>query len=397
MKNQWLNFYIGSVVVKISGKGLERCINNLTRNGLTIWDVRRQGVQSITFKINLNEVHKLRIYMRGSGCRAEFLKREGIPFFLKRLYHNSGILVGAFLFFIVILLLSNMVWGVKIDGADPATEYKIRKELDKIGIKTGKLQWSVDNVESIQRQLSNRIEEITWVGVELKGTTYHLQVVEKNEPKQPEYISPQHLVAKKKAVIVDMFVEEGQMVVDIHDSVEPGQLLVSGLIGKEGEMIEVPAKGKVWGETWYRTDVELPVKSTFQVYNGNEKRKFYLKAGNYSIPVWGFGKNEFKEYDVESNEKTVNFLKWKLPVSFVSDTIREKEQETRIYSKDEAIETALEMARSDIKSQLDEDASIKGENILHQSIDNGKVKLSVHFQIIENIAQGQPIIQGESE
>ncbi|MBB6445984.1 sporulation protein YqfD [Bacillus benzoevorans] len=397
MKNQWLNFYLGSVVVKITGKGLERCINNLTRNGLSIWDVRRQGVQSITFKIKLDEVHKLRVNIRGSGCRAEFLKREGVPFFLKRLYKNSGILVGAIFFLVVLLLLSNMVWGIKIDGADPATEYKIRKELDKIGIKTGKFQWSVDNVESIQRQLSNRIEEITWVGVELNGTTYHLQVVEKNEPKQPEYLSPQHLVAKKKAVIVDMFVEEGQMVVDIHDSVAEGQLLVSGLIGKEGETIEVPAKGKVWGETWYRSDVELPLKSTFQVYNGNEKRKFYLKAWNYNIPVWGFGRTEYKDYDIESNEKTVNFLKWKLPVSFVSDTIREKDQETRIYSKDEAIETALEMARADIKDKLDEDASIKGENVLHQSIDNGKVKISVHFQIIENIAEGQPIIQGESE
>lgn len=397
MKNQWLNFYLGSVVVKITGKGLERCINNLTRNGLAIWDVRRQGVQSITFKIKLDEVHNLRINMRGSGCRAEFLKREGVPFFLNKLFNNSGILIGAVLFFIVILLLSNMVWGIKIDGADPATEYKIRKELDKIGIKTGKFQWSVDNVESVQRQLSNRIEEITWVGVELNGTTYHLQVVEKNEPKQPETFSPQHLVAKKKAVIVDMFVEEGQKVVNIHDSVAEGQLLVSGLIGKEEETIEVPAKGKVWGETWYRTEVELPIKSTFQVYNGNETRKFYLKAWNYAIPVWGFGNIEYKDYDIESNEKTVNFLQWKLPVSFISDTIREKDQETRIYSKEEAIETALEMARTDMKSRLDEDASIKGENILHQSVDNGKVKISVHFQIIENIAQGQPIIQGESE
>ncbi len=397
MKNQWLNFFIGSIVVKITGKGLERCINNLTRSGLFIWDVRRQGVQSITFKIKLNDISKLRVSMRGSGCRAEFMQREGAPFFLKRLYKNSGILVGFFLFLAAILILSNMIWGVHIKGAEPATEYKIRKELDKIGIKTGRFQWSVDNVEGIQRHLSDHIEEITWVGVELNGTTYHLQVVEKNEPKQPEYLNPQHLVAKKRAVIVDMFVEEGQKVVDIHDSVTEGQLLVSGLIGKEGEAIEVPAKGKIWGETWYRSDVELPIKSTFQVYNGNEKRKYYVRAGNVSIPIWGFGEIEYKDYDTESNEKEVHFLKWKMPVSFNNDTIREKESETRIYSKDEAFETAKEMAREDIKSRLDEDASIKGEKVLHQSIDNGKVKLSVHFQIIENIAQGQPIIQGELE
>ena len=38
-----------------------------------------------------------------------------------------------------------------------------------------------------------------------------------------------------------------------------------------------------------------------------------------------------------------------------------------------------------------------GENVLHQSVDNGKVTISIHFQVIENIATGEAIIQGESE
>jgi similar to stage IV sporulation protein len=55
------------------------------------------------------------------------------------------------------------------------------------------------------------------------------------------------------------------------------------------------------------------------------------------------------------------------------------------------------MARLDIKNQLSEDAKIIGENVLHQSVDNGKVIVSIHFQVIENIATGEAIIQGESE
>ena len=30
-----------------------------------------------------------------------------------------------------------------------------------------------------------------------------------------------------------------------------------------------------------------------------------------------------------------------------------------------------------------------------KAIDNGKVKLSIHYQVIEDIAIGQPIIQGD--
>jgi len=397
MKNRWITFFIGIISVKITGKGLERFVNTLIRNDLLIWHVRRNGIHSLSFKMRLNDVSKLRHIRRGSGIRIEFLKREGLPFLFKRLLRNSGFLVGAILFVMMITILSNMIWGIEVSGADPATEYKIHKELDKMGIKVGELQFFVDNVESIQRQLTNNIEELTWVGVELQGTTYHFQVVEKNEPEKPEYLSPQHLVAKKKAVIVDMFVEDGQAVVDIYDRVVEGQLLVSGLIGKEGQNVQIPAKGEIWGETWYKTNVELPIKSTFQVYNGNESRKYFLNLFNLKIPVWGFGKIEYKEYETETNEKKINFLKWTLPVSIVSDTLREKETETRIYSNEEAIDVAKKMARLDIKSQLSEDAKIIGEKVLHQSLDNGKVSISIHFQVRENIAKGQPIIQGESE
>ncbi|MBU8879435.1 sporulation protein YqfD [Bacillus sp. FJAT-29790] len=397
MKNLWVEYFGGIVTVRTSGTGIERFINSLTRSGIHIWNVKRHGNQAVTFKMKLIDVKKIRQVVRNSDCKVEFLHRTGMPFQLKKLLKNSGLAVGATVFFIVIMLLSNMVWGIEIKGADPATEYKIRKELDRFGVQRGKLQFFIDNVESIQRKLSNNIQEITWVGVELKGTTYHLQVVEKNEPQKPEYFSPRHLVAKKKAVIVDMFVEEGQPLVSVNEHVQPGQLLVSGIIGKEGQTEIVSAKGEIFGETWYMSQVELPLKSIFQVFNGNEKRKHYIGIGPLRIPVWGFGKVEYKEFETETNEKNIHFIKWKLPISYSNKTIREREQVTRIYSNEEAFDVAKEMARNDIKSRLNEDAKIKGEKVLHKSVENGKVILSIHFQIIENIAEGQPIVQGETE
>ncbi|PLR72674.1 MULTISPECIES: sporulation protein YqfD [Bacillus] len=397
MKNQWIAFYSGIITVKAAGSGIERLINSLTRNGIMVWQVKRHGEQAVTFKIKLTDVKRLRASVRKSGCRIEFLHRAGLPFLLKRSLKNSGFLFGAASFLVILILLSNMVWGIEIKGADPATEYKIRRQLDEMGIRKGKLQFFVKNVEGIQRELSNEVDEITWVGVELKGTTYHFQVVEKNEPDKPELLSPRHLVAKKKAVILDMFVEEGKPVVSVNDHVIPGQLLVSGIIGQDGQTQTVPAKGEIWGETWYKSEVKLPLKSTLQVFGGGEKRKYYFDIGNFSIPVWGFGKPEFSEYEIEENRKDIKFLKWTLPLGFTSRTMRESETVTRIYSNEEAFEVAKDLARKDIKNSLSEDAKIKGEKILHQSVENGKVFIAIHFQIIENIAEGQSIIQGDTE
>ncbi|ETI66999.1 sporulation protein YqfD [Neobacillus vireti] len=397
MKNQWIEFLYGRVTVKVSGKGIERFLNVLIRNGIHIWNVKRHGTETITFKMRLHDAKNIRFYARKSECSITFLRRSGIPFLFKRLLKNSGFLLGAGVFLLIILLLSNVIWGIEIKGAKPATEYKIRKELDKMGVKIGKVQFFVKNVEGIQRQLTNNIGDLTWIGVELNGTTYHLQAVEKNEPKKPENLSPQNLVAKKKATIVKMFIETGQPVVERNDHVEPGQILVSGVYGQEGNTELVAATGKVWGETWYKSNVKLPLITNFKVYNGKEKQKRSLLMGNWEIPIWGFGKPEFEKYETEKDVRKIHFLKWDLPISYVHKTIREREEFTREYTNEEAEKEALNLARKQIKSELDEDAIIKDEKILHKSTKNGKVILDIHFKIIENIAVGQPIFKETPE
>lgn len=391
MKNKWIEFLTGRVTVKVSGRGIERFINVLTRNGLMVWNVKRHGTETITFTMRLKDALKIRHYARERDCSISFLKRAGMPFLFKRLLKNSGFAAGAFLFFLLIMLLSNVIWGIEIKGAKPATEYQIRKELDKMGVKIGKVQLFVDNVEGIQRKLTNNVGNLTWVGVDLKGTTYHLQVVEKKEPEMVEQLAPRNLVAKKKAIIDSMYVETGQKMVDIHDHVEAGELLVSGVIGREGQTQQVAAVGEVWGETWYRSHVELPLETNFFVFNGQEKQKHSLILGNIEIPIWGFGEPEFKDYEAEKNVKKINFIKWELPISIGNETLRGREEFTRTYTEAEAEKNALDLAKNKIKSGLDEEAIIKDEKILHKELKDGKVILDIHFKVIENIAVGQPI------
>jgi len=397
MNNQWVEFFNGRVTVKVTGKGTERFINVLTRNDLPIWNIKRHGTETITFNMRLKDAKNIRKYARKSDCSISFLRRNGVPFLIRRMLKNSGFLAGAGLFLLLLMFLSNVIWGIEIKGAKPATEYQIRKELDKMGVKIGKLQFFTDNVEGIQRKLTNNVGDLTWVGVELKGTTFHLQVVEKNEPKKPEHLSPRNLIAKKKAIIVNMYIENGQKMVDIHDHVDKGQLLVSGAFGQEESPELVAAKGEVWGETWYKSHVELPLETNFKVYNGKEMEKHFILLGNFELPVWGFGKPEFSNFVTEENVHKIHFLKWELPVSYLNKTLRQQEEVQRTYTIKEAQKIAIELAKKQIKGRLDEDAIIKDEKILHKTNKNGKVILDIHFKVIENIAVGQPISKETSE
>ncbi len=395
MKNQWMNFFSGSVKIIIHGKGVERFLNDCTRNGIQIWNVKKMGQEAYTCHVLLKDVRKLRSLIKRQDCKFRFLTRKGLPFLAQYSLKNSGLIVGVIACFFTVFLLSNMVWSIEIKGADPATEHKIMQELDKLGVKKGKFQFFIQDVESIQRNLTDTISEITWIGVVLNGTSYHFEVVEKNEPKKIETLSPRSLVAKKKAIVAKIYVEKGQPLVQVNDYVDKGQVLVSGLIGKEENKKSIAAVGEVQGETWYLTQVDIPIKTTLPVLTGEAYNRHYAKVGSLKIPVWGFFSPDFKKQEEYEAERPFYFWKWKLPFSYVGKTIHEQEIVERIYDDEEVIEQALEMGRNKVLSNLDEDAEIKGEKVLRTHKENGKVRVDIHYQVIENIVKIEPIIQGD--
>lgn len=121
----------------------------------------------------------------------------------------------------------------KCYGANPKTEYELRKAAVEIGVTKGKFIFLLPNVREIQRELTEKMDNVTWIGVTQHGTSYRLEVVEKEIPETKPITGPRHLVATKEAVIHSVFVEKGQPIVGVNDYVKKGSLLVSGLIGKE--------------------------------------------------------------------------------------------------------------------------------------------------------------------
>ncbi len=395
MKNHWTNHLSGYVKVQVSGRGAARFINRLLEQKVLVWDVKNMGTESVVFYMKLEEIRTLRVAARKSDCKVTFLERRGAPFFGKKIMKYSGLLVGLILFCTMIFILSNVIWGIEVKGASPATEHEVRKALEEMDIKVGKLQFGLDQMEDIQKELSERVPAITWIGVQLKGTTFEFQVVEKKQPKENENESYMNLVAAKSATIVQPMVEKGQGMVEKNQYVEKGDILVSGFIGREDNKKFVGAKGKVMAETWYKTTVTVPLKTHLFVFNGDSKTKHTVKVGGFEIPIWGFGELEFPEYEIEEDSKTFRFFGWELPVSYHKKMYLSKEKAVRVYTEEEAAVQAEKMARQDVLKLAPDDAAIIEEKILHKRSHNGKVKMTIHYQVLENIAIGQPMIQGD--
>ncbi|QPC46926.1 hypothetical protein G8O30_08105 [Mangrovibacillus cuniculi] len=133
MRNKWMLPWYGIVKVEIEAKSIERNLNSILKSGIHIWSIERTGTTSASFHMSLQDIKKLRHLARDLDARFSFKRGTGAPFLMKRAWNNNGFVLGMFLFFFVLFMLSNIVWGININGASPETEHQISKELDKMG------------------------------------------------------------------------------------------------------------------------------------------------------------------------------------------------------------------------------------------------------------------------
>ncbi|MBY6035441.1 sporulation protein YqfD [Fictibacillus nanhaiensis] len=391
MKSKWNNNLKGYVRVEIIGQDSSSFINACMESGIQIWDIQPLSNDRILVSVSIADIRKAKRILKEKKLKIRIKEKIGTPFLLMRMWKRNGFILGMISFIFLLFLLSNMIWNINVTGANPKTEYELRKAAVELGITKGKFIFLLPNVREIQRELTEKMKNVTWIGVTQHGTQYRFEVVEKEIPKAKPISGPRHLVATKEAVIHSLFVEKGQPVITINDYVQKGSLLVSGYIGKEKKPELVSAKGKILGEVWYQTQVEVPLNTSFQTYTGKCKNRHYVTLFGMNLPIFGFSDGEFQDKTETLNETPLYLAKWKMPISYLKKEIRETDGIKRSYTKTEAIEVGKEMAKKELLKKLPEDAKIKGEKVWQQNVSNGKVKLTMLYQVIENIASEQPI------
>ncbi|MGR9635038.1 sporulation protein YqfD [Bacillus cereus] len=105
------------------------------------------------------------------------------------------------------------------------------------------------------------------------------------------------------------------------------------MYGNEESPTIVSAKGIVYGETWYTSEVNVPLKTQFQVYTGNTYNEHYLTFGSTKIKIWGFQHDKYKRSRTESVKHDVKLFGFTLPIAYEKDVVREEEEANREYTE----------------------------------------------------------------
>ncbi|MGP0587559.1 sporulation protein YqfD [Paenibacillus timonensis] len=393
MKSPALSQLRGIVTIRVRGGSIEQLVNELSRQGIDVCDVKPLPGGQMDMKVALSDFFRLRPPLKRTGCRMSIRGRSGLPFVLARVWKRKGFIAGFALFVAAIFCLSSLVWDVEVKGNEEIAAHDVLQAAKQEGIYPFQWIFRLPDQDKLSAELTRNLPGTSWVGVTRTGTRITIQVVEATKPKDQKLVSPSHLVSKHDAVITHIYAEKGQPEVGKNDRVKKGQVLVSGFQGGK----PVVPQANIRGIVWHEYNIQVPQVYRQKVYTGERKQRGYLYFGNTAIQLTGYGKVTYAQSETMTDEDPLTWRGWKLPVGWMTEKVMETTELELKRTEEQAKQEGIERAKRDILAKYGTDSVIMDQKILHEKADNGKVYIKVHFEVEQNIAEEVPIVHDQGE
>lgn len=390
MKNNFLNKMTNKIKLNIKGKNIERFIKRLKSNNIDLLKIEKIKYNEINITVykrdyeriielkTVYDVNKLDIY--------GIIKiREVISIYK---YIIAFIVLGVF----ILIFLSNIIFNIEVIHTDSEVRQFLLKELENYGLKKYKFKKNYDEIQEIKNSILEKYKDkIEWLEIEESGTTYIVRLEERIIPDNVLENEKQNVVAGKSAIIKNIIAENGEVVKNINDYVEKGDIVISGNIYlNETVKDTIRASGRIYGEVWYNVTVEYPYIYSEIKEKDNYQDVYVLKFLNKSLELTF---NRFKDKRVEEDIILYHPI---VPISFVKQRQKEVETISLVLTSDEAKDKAIEEAINKMNEKLDDDEKILDYKLLKFDIKDDKVVLEMFFTVYENITSYSKI-EGDND
>ena len=389
-----LRLLFGYVRVEIEGYYIERFINICQNKKVLIWNLKREKGIKLFFNIGIKDFKKLKNIARKTKCKIKIKNKKGIPFLLHKYKKRKIFAVFFILIAISIYTSSKYVWNIEVrmeDNSQLEQIAQIEEEISKLGLKKGVKKSKIDT-DKITNEIRLKRDDISWIGIDLKGTNAIVKIVKAD--KKPDLIDESdycNIVASKSGVITKIIAQNGTALVNIGDTVNVGDTLIAGYMeGKYTDKRYVHSLGEVQAKVNYIKSEKIFYKQEEIKETGEKEKKFRLKFNNFQINFYKTLSN-FKIYDTIYSEKKFKiFSNFYLPISLVEITNNEQIVEKKIYSKEEAIELGKENICNEIENNIENKENIQ-DKIIDINEQEEYIEVCITYVVLENIESYQKL------
>ena len=354
-----LKYILGYVRITVEGYYIERFINICTTSKILIWNLKREKGVRLHLNIGIKDFYEAIKIAKKLKCKIKITKKRGIPFIINRYRKRKIFVILLITISILIYISTGYVWNVEIQVEDNYEISNIKEDLEEAGLLIGMKKNKIET-EEITNKIRLKRSDISWIGIELKGTNAIVKIVKAKEA--PEIINENeytNIVATKDGIITNIIAQNGTLQVKNGDSVQKGQILIKGeMEGKYTGIRYVHSLGEVEAIVKYEKTEKFYYKKEENVRTGNKEEKYKKIMNNFQINFYKTLSN-FEIYDtIEENKKIKIFSNIYLPISVIKITNYELEQINNTYSLEDAVKIETEKLEKEIETEIDKNSTI---------------------------------------
>ena len=368
----WIQYVRGYVTIKVWGYSTERLLNLCGNHDILVWDIVNHGDYD-TMNISVKGFFALKPLLKKTGTKASVQKRYGLPFFMSKMQKRKIFAAGFVCCMIFWMLMSGYIWNIKIEGNYALTEDVLLDYLEEKDVRVS-MKKSRLKIEELEKSLREEYNLITWTSVQLKGTTLLIYIKENEMPNyeqsaQKDETRGMDLIAAKSGMISYIITRSGVPQVVLGDTVEEGDILVSGAVPvynedttvRKYQFVQADADIKLlYSES---VSVKKDIMYEEKVYSGRQKKMFMLGFRDRELNL-RWGRITYDAYDISGEKNQVRLLdNFYLPFFYGTKTVQEYEIVQKKHTEEE-MNAIMQEEWSKIKSTLEE----KGVQITQKDV-----------------------------
>ncbi len=335
-----LGYFTGRVELEAKGNQIEQFINLLHRYRIPARRLRAGEEGFLYFTLPKQSFKRLRTPAFKTGTRVRILKKRGLFMMVRPFRKRYGFAAGALLFLGLILYCSCFIWRVEVVGCENASELQIREDLAEFGIKAGsRRNMDVGKIENLYL-IGN--EKLSWIAVNIRGTTAYIEVKEKDlTPKVEDLSVPTNIYAERDGVILSIYDYRGTRMVEKGDTVRAGDLLVSGdWTDSYGVRRLSHCVAKITARTTRETEFLVPLTEKIRQKSGKKMDFYEIFLGKLKIPLYFSKKISYNDYNTIEEEKILRIGSFAFPIKILKISIEEMEEKPVLRTEEQAYEEA---------------------------------------------------------
>ncbi len=386
------NFILGYVTISVEGYYIERFINICISKKILLWNIKRKKSSIMIANIGIKDFKKVKEISRNTKCRIKIQNKSGFPFLLNKYKKRKAFFILFIIFLLFIFIISNFIWNVEIIGNETISTSEIQEKLEENGLKIGTLKSKLNTKEIINKMRLER-NDISWIGIKLKGTNAIVEIVESD--KKPDIIDENeycNIVSNKEGIITKINVQDGTALVKPGDIVKNGTNLIAGwLEGKYTGTRYVHAKGEIQAKIWYSKKEKMDLNTVEKYETGEIQNAYFINLNNLKINLTK-SIPKFQKYDTICNNKRLKiFSNFYFPIEFGKTTYKELNTKKVTYTPEEAKQIMVDKLEEELKKEIENVNNIVNTQVNFKQ-ETQQIEVEVIYEVLENIGTKEKII-----